>query len=126
MSPKYTLSSPPPERELDVLFFTHEARPRLVYDASLVRQVDEDLVPRWGMHLMHLRQMELHEMGSLKDHIIKMMAIMNEIEYIDPKFNKDFAVDLLLESLPYTYETFREQTSQYERRSWNAMINLLW
>ena len=34
MSAEYTPASPPPRRESDVLFFRHEAGPRLVYDCT--------------------------------------------------------------------------------------------
>lgn len=110
------------------MFFTHEAGARFVYDAGLAKNINsnQDLLPLWSMYMMTLREMKLEEGGSLQDHIMKMMTCMNHLEYIDANFNKDLAVDVLLESLPESYsEISRRDYRYYERRTWIEMINLL-
>ena len=119
---------PPPRRESDIMFFTYESGPRLVYDAGTRKNIvsSRDLTPEWSMHIMHLREMKLQEGGSLKDHIMRMMGCMNELEYIDTNFDRNLAVDLLLHSLPDSYNDFLwDEYRIYEDRSWIEMVNLL-
>lgn len=83
-------------------------------------------MPEWGIHLMHLQEMKLEEGGSLRDHILKMMACMNQLEYIDANFDRNLVVDLLLHSLPDSYNDFLwDEYLYYEDRSWIEMVNLL-
>ena len=119
---------PPIRRESDNMFFKYESGPRLVYDAGTRRNIvsSRDLTPEWGYHIMHLREMKLEEGGSLEDHIMRMMACMNRLEYIDANFDKNLAVDLLLHSLPESYTDFLwDEYRYFEDRSWIEMINLL-
>ena len=122
--PKHNL----PRKESDVMFFTYESGPRLVYDAGTRKCIvsSRDLTPEWGMHIMHLREMRLQEGGSLKAHIMRMMTCMNELEYIDANFDRNLAVDVLLHSLPDSYNDFLwDEYRPYEDRSWIEMVNLL-
>ncbi len=60
----------------------------------------------WESNIICVQSCELHEGESLWDHILEMMAYMNQLEYIDSSFDRNHAVDLLLDSTPYSYIDF--------------------
>ncbi|MCQ7016890.1 retrotransposon gag domain-containing protein, partial [Clostridioides difficile] len=47
------------------------------------------------------------ERTSVRDHVLKMMENLNEIEMLGGNIDNDSKVDMILHSLPKSYENFR-------------------